>query len=124
MTIEEIKSAVEQKTGIPAALLYGTTEAEIFSYARQLAAFKGGAAPDAEGSDSSKTARDIFADYAAGIGLCEARQPESLIDRVESAIKEISPEYPASKDGGEAQHAYNAPSTAVQFGDWFQSIFG
>lgn len=123
MNLNELKKKIEEKTGIPAALISGTTPGECFDYARKLAAFRGGEALRTEDAGAGKATRDKFADYFTGIGYGEAPKQESFIDRVESAIEEISPNYPNLPDHGEAAHIPSGRSAAEAFAEYFNGVF-
>lgn len=123
MTLDELKSTIEQKTGIPASLLQGTEPKEVISYAKNLASFAKPTAPASPIRDDGqeKSARDIFSDWANQNYFGGRKEPDEgagAIRALEQIEAELSKPYPAPPDGGEATHNFIKQSARDIFSEW------
>ncbi len=124
MTIDELKSTIEQRTGIRSDLLQGKTPEEVISYARNLAEFAKPVAPASPiGADGQeKSPREIFGDWAQQTSFFgrnsdpdEGRSALHALDQIEASLS-----YPDIQDGGETQSTYT-PKPKDQFVEWARS---
>ena len=114
MTIYELKAAIEIKTGIPAALISGTTGPEVFSSAKQLAAFKGAA------QEETKTARAQFAEFAgACMGVQRSGPDNAMLRAVDAYESEVMTKHPELSETG----TYTETDAKDSFAEWFSSFF-
>lgn len=123
MTLDELKSTIEQKTGIPASLLQGTEPNEVIAYAKNLAGFAKPSAPASPIGDDGqeKSSREIFGDWANQNffgGRTEQDEGAGAIQALDQIEAELSKPYPAPPDGGEASHNFIKPSLRDQFVEW------
>lgn len=116
MNIEEIKQAIEQRTGIPGPLLTGETAEEVISTAKALLAFW---RENAE--QKPKTARDQFSDWFGAVqGIEEPDIKLNALLEIEEAARVDAGGYPRVKDGTVEQNPLPDPRPAAeQFTDWF-----
>ena len=124
MTLDELKSTIEQRTGIPASLLQGTEPNEVIAYAKNLASFAKPTAPASPiGADGqTKSARDMFGDWAQQTsffgGRTENDEGTGAIQALDQIEAELSKPYPAPPDGGEAPHNFIMQRARDMFVEW------
>lgn len=122
MTLDELKSTIEQKTGIPANLLQGTEPNEVIAYAKNLANFAKPAAPISD--SQTKSVREIFSEWvesANGLGKPDPEPGTGAIQALNQIEADLARPYPNVQDGGEIPPTFNKPSTRDQFLEWARS---
>lgn len=102
-TIEELKRAASEKSGVPAELIQGETPEEIAAHAAALAAYK-------VERYREKPTREKFAAWLNG-----------TIPEEPAGTAEETTAYPTVKDAGETKVAYKE-DTRKQFEEWFKDI--
>lgn len=131
MTIDELRQAIQQRTGVPADLLTGETAEENIAQAKAMLAFK-----REREAQRPKSAREQFAEWMTGnvedrnrrmadmIGLQyvppEAPE-EAALAELEEITKTEAGGYPVIKDGGQIS-TDNLPDprpAREQFAEWF-----
>lgn len=113
MSIDELKKDIEQRTGVPAAIIQGETNEEVIAHAKALLAFK--MQEDAKaGRTESRPTKELFALWING--------EEEKLDPV-AAMANIEKEnnYPKLKDSGEPPAGAQNASTREQFANWFNN---
>jgi len=118
MTIEELKQAIEQRTGVPASLLTGETAEENIAQAKAMLAYK-----REHEQQRPKSTVEQFADWI-GARLNEEgtkKDPagEALAD-IEEAVRVESGGYPMVQDGGQVDTSTmpDPRPAREQFADW------
>ena len=116
MTIEELKNAIEQRTGIPASLLQGTEPKDVIAYAKDLANFAKPAAPAAPigGVGQEKSAREIFNDWWTNGDPEPGTEVIRALNQIEADFISL---YPSVPDAGEQKDTFT-PSLRDQFAEW------
>ena len=117
--MDELKKLIEQRTGVPAALLGGETAEENIARAKALLAYR----EQLSGGGSSP--RDRFAAWARQeLGDEEPEfTPMGALNAIEAGIRQASGSAPQLKDGGEVTNLPSGGSTAEQFAEWFSESF-
>ena len=134
MTLEELRKAIEEKTGVPVSLLRGETAEEVVARAKAVLAYK-----REHEAQRPKTAQEQFADwFGAQLEDMDRRTAELLgrhyeapqADPAGAALAEVAEAYrveaggyPQVTDGGNpyinGKQAQDGRSTADQFAEWF-----
>lgn len=98
MNMDELKQEIEKRTGVPAALLSGSTGAEIISRAKSLIEYRKNYEPQSN--------RECFAEWFNDqVG---AEDPSILeMDNLSLIHRELCGAYPVLHDGGEVFHQQN-----------------
>ena len=119
MTAEELKQAIEQKTGISAALIAGDTAEEAIAQARAVLAYR----REQEGQ-RPKSTKEQFAEWFRN------QFGETIPDTASADLDELAEEervasggYPRVRDGGQIS-ADNIPDlrpVREQFAEWFRN---
>lgn len=125
--MDELKAYIESVTGVPAALMNGTTPEEIITSARALLAFKQ-TAPESENAPG-KTPAELFAGWLNALegnapAETEADKARAELDKLAEMVRTARGGYPYTADPGEA----NAPADqdagktpAELFAEWAQT---
>ena len=115
MILNELKTVIEEKTGVPASLLTGKTAEEIISQARALLELK-----SKDEAERPKSTREQFAEWLS------IKQGEVLDDPENAALAEIAEAvrvenggYPVIPDGGEVTGLPDPRPAWQQFEEWF-----
>ena len=118
MTIDELKTAIEQRTGVPASLLTGDDEAAILAQAKDLVNFRMAKTAEPE------TNADRFAALFAGEDERDpGTNPASLaLDELAEAVRLDKGGYPNMHDGGEVGDLPDPRSTRDKFAEWFGQV--
>ena len=101
MDIDEIKRTIEQKTGVPAALLDGKTAAENIEKARHILSFK-----RQHEAEQPKNTREQFSEWLSNSLSGEEQKDVAAIelDNLAAAIRQENSTAPVVFDGGEIDH--------------------
>lgn len=116
MNMENLKRAIEQRTGVPASLLTGETAEENIAQAKALLAYK----REAEDSRQKDTQAQFAEWFAAFTGIEQPDETAKALEDIAEAARVEAGGYPRIQDGGEIDHAGmpDGRSTAEQFGEW------
>ena len=113
MSIDELKQNIEQRTGVPAAIIQGETSEEVIAHAKALLAFK--LQEDAKaGRTESRPTKELFAMWING-------EEEKLDPNIALANIEKENSYPNLKDSGELPAGVQKESTQQLFAQWFNN---
>ena len=118
MTITDFKNLIQERTGVPAALLDGSTPDEILAKARSLIAYRG----KTEAGQPKTTAQQFEEYFRARMGEDVPKDtPGAALDEIEEALRRARGGYPQTPDGGEADHAGlpDGRPAREQFAEWF-----
>lgn len=107
MTLEQLKTEISTRTGVPLELLTATTPEASIEQARELLALKGQ-------TKKPQTTGEQFAAWLTG---------ESSDDGL-AALDQLFGGYPAVPDGGSPVFYPDAPKTRDQFSAWFDQWSG
>ena len=117
MDINELKSEVETRTGIPATLLTGETTEEIIAKAKAILAFK----KEQEAEAPQTTAQQFSKWLKQTEGIEEVDEAGQALAELEDSLRGYSLNI---KDSGDpyinGKEIPDGRSTAEQFGDWMQ----
>lgn len=133
MTVEELKQQIEQRTGMPAALLAGETAEEVVARAKAILAYK-----RKQEAQRPKSTKEQFAEWMDARTEEKNRRTANLFglhyeptkkDHEEEALKEIAEAYrvaaggyPEVEDGGDpyinGEKAPDPRTAKEQFADW------
>ena len=121
MTIEELRQEIEQRTGVPAALLNGETEEENIAQAKALLAYR----KDVERTTQPDTTAGKFAGWLrANDGIERPDTAGAALDDIAKQARMEAGSYPEVEDGGTPYiNGRAAPDTrpaAEQFSEWLQ----
>ena len=115
MILNELKTVISERTGMPASLLTGQTAEEIISQARALLELK-----SKNEVERPKSTREQFAEWLS------IKQGEVLEDPENAALSEIAEAvrvenggYPVIPDGGEVTGLPDPRPAWKQFEEWF-----
>lgn len=126
MTVEEMKQAISDRTGIPVILLTGETAEENIIKAKALLAYK--KEKEAEiSATTAQTTKNQFSDWIKtnfeDFGREEKEQPEvNVLADLEESLQVV----PNIRDGGNSvmcEQQGDGRSTSDLFADWMQSQF-
>lgn len=118
MNIEDLKQNIEQRTGVPAALLTGETAEENIAQAKALLAYR----RQSEAA-RQKTTAEQFADwFNAYEGTQQQDEAGKALEDIEAAVRAETSIYPQTQDNGEVDPAKlpDGRSAAEQFAEWFR----
>lgn len=111
MTTEELKQAIEQRTGIPASLLTGETAEENIARAKALLALK-----KEREAERPKTAAEQF---SAWLNQGAADPGADALAEIEETVK--AGDYPPVKDSGEVTGLPDPRPARELFAEWLGS---
>ena len=117
MNLEDLKRDIEQRTGVPAALLTGETVEENIAQAKALLAYR-----RENEATRPKTTAEQFADWLrAQEGIEEQDAAGAALADLEATARRAAGGYPELQDGGELDHRTipDGRSAAEQFAEWF-----
>lgn len=116
MNIDELKTVIEQGTGIPASLLTGETAEENIAQAKALLAYR----RESEAS-RPKSTREQFKEWLnASQGIEEPDTAGAALEEIQEALRVEAGGYPRVPDGGEPAGRLPDPRPArEQFAEWF-----
>lgn len=118
MTVEDFKKLIEQRAGVPAALLDGSTPEEVLAKARSLIEYRG-----RNEAQRPKTTSEQFKDYfRAQMGEAEPKdEAGAALVEIAELLRQAQGGYPLTPDGGEIDHTgLPDPRPAQeQFAAWF-----
>ena len=117
MTVEEFKKMIEQRSGVPAALLDGDKPEEILERARSLADFRSRNEIRRPKSSAEQFAAWFHEQTGEGASTDEQRQ---ALDEIEEMVRRLRGGYPVIHDGGELDHSGlpDGRQTRDQFAEW------
>lgn len=116
MTIEELKVAIEQGTGVQASLLTGETSEEVIAQAKAFLAFK----REREDQRPKSTAEQFGSWFNAVQGIEEPDEAGAALANIQEAVRVAEGGYPKVPDGGEPAGRLPDPRPArEQFAEWF-----
>lgn len=110
MTLDEFKTEVEQRTGIPASMLNGSTAGEVLMIARTILDFK-----KEHEQDRPKTTAEQFSEWMDGTP--PSKEAEALSE-LEDSIRPYSYKI---RDGGEVTGLPDGRPAKEQFEEWFNN---
>lgn len=116
MTIDELKQAIEQRTGVPAALLNGETAEENIALAKTLLAYK-----KEHEAQRPKSTSELFAEWFTAKQGIETRDAagEAMAD-IEEAVRVEAGGYPIVKDATmDYRPLPDSRPAREQFAEWF-----
>lgn len=129
MTIEELKQAIEQRTGVPASFLTGETAEENIAQAKVMLAYKREYEPQRPETTAEQFGR--WMDYqfeekdrqtASALGLHyegQAKDPAlAALADIEEAARVEAGGYPMIMDGGEVARLSDPRPAREQFSEW------
>ena len=120
MDINELKSEVEARTGVPASLLTGETSEEVIARAKAILAFRKEHAAEAPQTPAQQFAKWMRATQ----GIEEVDEAGQALAELEDSLRGYSLNI---KDGGNpyinGKEMPDGRSTAEQFGDWMRGQF-
>ena len=115
MNIDEIKTAIEQGTGVPVSLLTGETAEENKAQAKAILAFK----KDYKAQHGS-THEQFGAWFNAVQGIETQDTAGEALAQIQEALRIEAGGYPKVPDGGEPAGRMQDPRpTREQFAEWF-----
>lgn len=119
MNIDELKTAIEQGTGIPASLLTGETEEENIAQAKAFLAYK----RESEAA-RPKSTREQFKEWLnASQGIEEPDTAGAALEEIQEALRVEAGGYPRVPDAGEPAGRLPDPRpTREQFAEYFGSV--
>lgn len=119
MNIDELKTAIEQGTGIPASLLTGETEEENIAQAKAFLAYK----RESEAT-RPKSTREQFKEWLnASQGIEEPDTAGAALEEIQEALRVEAGGYPKVPDGGTPAGDFPDPRPArEQFAEYFGQI--
>lgn len=115
MNIDELKTAIEQGTGVPASLLTGETAEENIAQAKAFLAFK----KESEAHSPKSTAEQFGAWFNAVQGIEPQDTAGAALAEIQEAVRVAEGGYPKVPDGGEP--AGNMPDprpNREKFAEW------
>lgn len=119
MNIDELKTVIEQGTGIPASLLTGETAEENIAQAKALLAYR----RESEAS-RPKSTREQFKEWLnASQGIEEPDTAGAALEEIQEALRVEAGGYPRVPDGGTPVGDFPDPRPArEQFAEYFGQI--
>ena len=122
MTIDELRKAIEEATGVPASLLTGETADENISQAKTLMAYK----RESEAQQSASPREQFEAWILANSGIEPADAAGAALADLQEEISSAAGRYPAVKDGGNPYiNGRTAPDprpAREQFTEWARQV--
>ncbi len=116
MILDELKTIIEQKTGIPTDLLSGETAEDIISSARALLDLK-----RREEMKREKPTREQFAEWFSAVQGEELSDPESIaLEKIAEVVRSDNGGYPMPRDGGDVTDLPDMRPTREKFREWFE----
>lgn len=115
MNIDELKTAIEQGTGIPASLLTGETEEENIAQAKAFLAYK----RESEAT-RPKSTREQFKEWLnASQGIEEPDTAGAALEEIQEALRVEAGGYPKVPDGGTPAGDFPDPRpNREKFAEW------
>lgn len=117
MTIEELKVAIEQGTGVQASLLTGETSEEVIAQAKAFLAFK----REREDQRPKSTAEQFGSWFNAVQGIEEPDEAGAALAGIQEAVRVAEGGYPKVPDGGEPMLG-DQRSAKEKFSEWFWNV--
>lgn len=118
MNLEDLKKEIEQRTGIPAALLSGETPEENIEQANALLAYK----KDTELQRPKHTREQFAAWINAQQGIETQDTAGAALADIEEAVRVAAGGYPKIKDGqAGVSNLPDARPEREQFAEWFNN---
>lgn len=115
MTLEDLKTEIEQRAGIPATLLNGESAEEIIAHAKALNAYRKG-----HKADAPKDTRTKFAEWLNQTqGQPETDPAGEAINDLEEELRVANGGYPYMNDAGEVTDLGDGRPPKEQFAEWF-----
>lgn len=115
MTLEDLKTEIEQRTGIPATILNGESAEELIAQAKALHAYR-----KQYKAEAPKDTRTLFAEWIKQTeGEPETDPAGDALNGLEEELRISNGGYPYMQDGGEVTNMPDPRTPAEQFGEWF-----
>lgn len=115
MTLEDLKTEIEQRTGIPATILNGESAEELIAHAKALHAYR-----KQHQAEAPKDTKTLFAEWIRQTeGEPETDPAGDALNGLEEELRISNGGYPYMQDGGEVTNLPDARTPAEQFGEWF-----
>lgn len=114
MTLEDLKTEIEQRTGIPATILNGESAEELIAHAKALHAYR-----KQHQADAPKDTKTLFAEWIRQTeGEPETDPAGDALNGLEEELRISNGGYPYMQDGGEARLG-DTRSAKEKFAEWF-----
>lgn len=117
MTIEELKQAIEERTGIPALFLTGETAEENIARAKAILAYK-----KRMEDKRPKTVQEEFEEWFNDISGQRKQDPkEAALADLEATVQREASAYPILKDGqADTSNMPDPRPVREQFAEWME----
>ena len=125
MTTKDLKQTIEQRAGVPASLLTGSSEKEILAQARALVSFKEQIKTAGPADPAKLSPAERFAEWFSAVQGEDQEEPQSaavVLDEIAESLRMETGGYPAFRDGGEPAHIPDGRSKADKFSEWFGAV--
>lgn len=118
MNIDELKTAIEQGTGVQASLLTGETSEEVIAQAKAFLAFK----KESEDRRPKSTAEQFGSWFNAVQGIEEPDEAGAALASIQEAVRVAEGGYPRVPDGGTPQNIEYRQDPRDAFKEWFGDV--
>ena len=121
MNLEDIKRMIEEKTGVPAALLNGKTPEENISIARTLLDLRSEKANEQKQENTAEKFKSWFDDEFSSAEDAARDSSEDAFSDIAEIIRIAAGGYPRAKDAGEISGLPDGMKAKDQFSEWFEN---
>lgn len=117
INLEELRQTIEERTGVPAALLRGENSEEVIVSAKAMLAYK-----REQDTQRPRSTAEQFKEWIDGREGIEAQDTAgAALANIEEAVRIEGGGYPRITDAGEVTGLPDPRNTQQQFSEWFSN---